>query len=181
MPTVFTHPAAALCLAPWFGKGIPGRRWWVVGALFSILPDLDAIGFRFGIRYGDLLGHRGLTHSLAFAAALALAAIPFAERQRWLLFVYLFLCTASHGVLDALTDGGLGVAFFSPFSNERFFFPWRPLVVSPIGIAGFFNERSLAVLRSELIWVVLPSLALFVLGFVAHGRRGQRLEVEPLR
>ena len=39
--------------------------------------------------------------------------------------LYLFLSTASHGVLDALTDGGLGVAFFSPFDQTRYFFPFR--------------------------------------------------------
>ena len=174
MPTVITHPAVALGLAPWFGKAIPERRWWLVGAVFSMVPDLDSIGFRLGIHYGDVLGHRGLTHSLAFAAVLALTAVPFARGQRWPLFLYLFLCTASHGVLDAFTDGGLGVAFLSPFSNQRFFFPWRPIVVSPIGITQFFTSRSLSVLRSELVWVVIPSAVRFLLGSLARGGRGRR-------
>jgi len=39
--------------------------------LCSVIPDLDAIGFRFGIHYGDFWGHRGFTHSLIFAALLA--------------------------------------------------------------------------------------------------------------
>lgn len=33
-----------------------------------------------------------------------------------------------------LTDGGLGVAFFSPFDNKRYFLPWRPIRVSPISV-----------------------------------------------
>jgi inner membrane protein len=63
------------------------------------------------------------------------------EIGRFTLFTYLFLATASHGVLDAMTDGGLGVAFFSPFDNRRYFLPWRPIVVSPISIARFFSGR----------------------------------------
>ena len=38
------------------------------------------------------------------------------------IFAYLFLATASHGVLDAMTNGGLGIAFFSPINNRRFSF-----------------------------------------------------------
>jgi inner membrane protein len=59
-------------------------------------------------------------------------------------------------MLDALTNGGLGVAFFSPLENERYFFPWRPVVVSPIGVASFFSETGLRVIWSELRWVWLP-------------------------
>jgi len=68
--------------------------------------------------------------------------------------------TASHGLLDALTDGGLGVAFLAPFSGERFFFPWQPIEVSPIGLRRFLSGRGLEVLRSELLWVWLPSILL---------------------
>ena len=66
-------------------------------------------------------------------------------------------CTISHGVLDALTTGGLGVAFFSPFDNLRYFFPWRPIKVSPIGVGRFFGERGIRVILSELIWIGIPS------------------------
>jgi inner membrane protein len=75
------------------------------------------------------------------------------------LVAYFFLITASHGVLDALTDGGLGVAFFAPFTARRYFFPWRPIEVSPIGL-GLFSERGAEVFASEFVWVWLPSLAL---------------------
>jgi len=56
---------------------------------------------------------------------------------------------ASHPLLDALTDGGLGVALLWPFSAERFFFPWRPIPVSPIGV-GFFSLRGIRVALAEL-------------------------------
>jgi inner membrane protein len=134
----------------------------------SVLPDLDVIGFGFGIRYGDFWGHRGFTHSLFFAAALAGVVTIAAFRRRGAgsgrlsVFAYLFLATASHGVLDAMTDGGLGVAFFSPFENGRCFLPWRPIRVSPIG-ATFFSARGYSVLQSELLWIWLPALLLAAL------------------
>ncbi len=166
MPTILSHAVAALGIGTaLFGRKAP-RRILALGALCSALPDADVIGFAFGIRYGDLLGHRGLSHSFAFAAALAaLAALatPLARREGgpgWgKIWTYLFLATASHTLLDALTDGGLGVAFFSPFDETRYFFPFRPIEVSPIG-PGFFSKRGLVVIASEMLWVWLPSLAL---------------------
>jgi inner membrane protein len=62
-------------------------------------------------------------------------------------------------VLDAMTDGGLGVAFFSPFENSRYFLPWTPLQVSPIG-RGFFSGEGVEVLLNEALWVGLPCIAL---------------------
>jgi inner membrane protein len=72
------------------------------------------------------------------------------------LFLWFFAVTASHGLLDAMTDGGRGIAFFAPFSPHRYFFPWRPIAVSPIG-AGFFSARGLRVLVSEARWIWVPS------------------------
>jgi hypothetical protein len=80
----------------------------------------------------------------------------------WALWMYFTAVTASHGLLDALTNGGRGIAFFAPFSNHRFFFPWRPIQVSPIGV-GLFSARGLAVLQSELRWILLPSVIIALL------------------
>jgi inner membrane protein len=164
--SAFSHAAAALAIGACSYKPKIPARTWVIGAICSIVPDLDVIGFKFGIRYGDFCGHRGFTHSLVFAAALAAIAIfvGFHERipsvSRLYLWTYLFVATASHGVLDAITDGGLGVAFFSPFDNHRYFLPWRPIRVSPIGIGRFFSERGMAVIRSEFIWIWIPAALL---------------------
>jgi inner membrane protein len=168
MPSAFSHAVAALGIgAACFGREVPARVLGL-GALCAAIPDLDVIGFRFGIHYGDLLGHRGLTHSLLFAAVLAALAAPLVRMEGGprpaRLWTYLFLAIASHGLLDALTDGGLGVAFFAPFQIARYFFPFRPIVVSPIGIGQFFSGRGLAVIKSELLWVWLPSAAAVALG-----------------
>ena len=86
-------------------------------------PDLDVVAFRFGIPYEHPLGHRGLWHSVPFAAAVAglltfsLFPHPRPDFSRWRAFIFLFLATASHGILDAFTNGGLGVALLSPFDD----------------------------------------------------------------
>src|SRR5580700_8968561 len=168
MASPFSHAVAALSIGTCFYRPQIPKRIWVPGVLCSVLPDLDVIGFRFGIHYGDFWGHRGFTHSLLFAALLASATVLIGFRQgepglgRLSLWVYFFLATASHGVLDAVTDGGLGVAFFSPFSNTRYFLPWRPIRVSPIGVSRFFTGQGLEVVKSELFWIWLPAALLVV-------------------
>jgi inner membrane protein len=122
MPTVMSHAVAGLAIASAFPAA--PRRIWLLAAACAVLPDLDVAGFGYGIRYDDLLGHRGLSHSLLFAAALAtlLRAAAFPRQMPGAPHVWtcLLLATASHGVLDALTDGGLGIAFFAPFDDGRY-------------------------------------------------------------
>lgn len=176
MASPFSHAVAALGIGACFYRPGTPKRVWAAGALCSVIPDLDVIGFRFGIPYGDFWGHRGFTHSLAFAAVLATAALAIgfwrkaAALGRFPLWVYLFLATASHGLLDAMTDGGLGVAFFSPFNSARYFLPWTPIRVSPIGIGRFFGPRGLEVVRSELLWIWLPAALLLVSAWLIRRR-----------
>jgi inner membrane protein len=173
MASAFSHAFVAFAL----GKAShhPVVTWPVLflGMTCSILPDLDVIGFSFGIRYGDLWGHRGMTHSLFFAGLLSTILVGLGYKQKSStekagIGIYLFLCTASHGVLDALTDGGLGVAFFSPFDPTRYFFPFRPVAVSPIGIGEFFSIDALRILASEVQWIWIPTAGIFLIVQVLH-------------
>jgi inner membrane protein len=161
MPTLPTHALIATTLyavLPLRRRSVP---LWAAGVVCAILPDADVIGFPLGVRYGDLLGHRGLTHSLTFAAVLGvLVASRWFPGRRLTAALFLFLCTALHGVFDAATDGGLGVAFFSPFSNQRYFWPWRPIRVAPIGLFAFSSIRARQVFATEVIWIWLPCAAL---------------------
>lgn len=155
------------------------RHFALVGAFAAVVPDFDVIAFRFGVDYADALGHRGLTHSLVFAIALGAAIVALSRARagetRLLTWAYLALAIASHGIFDAFTDGGLGVALFAPFTHERFFFPWRPIEVSPIGFSRFFSERGTDVLMSELVWVGIPALAVALFGLAITRRRESRL------
>lgn len=169
MASLFSHAAAALALGACFYRPEVPKRVWALGAFAAVLPDADVIAFALGIPYEHVLGHRGLSHSLLFALALAaaLGLAGFRRRVRTIpgisrvaLFLYLFLAAASHGALDALTNGGLGVAFLAPFDDRRFFFPFQPIQVSPIGISRFFSARGWAVIRSEAVWVWLPAALL---------------------
>jgi inner membrane protein len=167
--SAISHPAVLLALVPLFrGTGL-SRRVWLAGILCSVLPDADTVGFWLGVPYGSLWGHRGLTHSVLSAAVVAAAITLWAfraERSRLAVFLFLFLCGGSHGLFDAMTDGGLGVAFFAPFDGGRYFLPWRPIHVSPIGIHGFVGRRGLAILESEFVWIWLPCLALGAAGIL---------------
>ena len=162
MPSIFTHAVVALSIGTFFYPSVP-KQALAAGAICSVVPDLDVIGFSFGVHYGDFLGHRGFTHSLFFAFLLAAAAALLSNagnapsRRLFLLWTYLFLATASHGFLDAMTDGGLGVAFFAPFNMTRYFLPWTPVRVAPIGLFRFFSVRGLTVFLSELLWIWVPA------------------------
>jgi inner membrane protein len=164
MASAFTHAVMGLSIGSCFYRRGVSQSVWVAGMVCAALPDVDAIGFHFGVPYGSFWGHRGFTHSLFFAALVGVAVALLLYRQgkcglsKRALFTYLFLATASHGVLDAMTNGGLGVALFSPFNDSRYFLPFRPISVSPISVVLFFTPRGFTVLRNELLWVWVPAI-----------------------
>jgi inner membrane protein len=164
MASAFSHAIAAIAIGKVSLIEKIDKKFWLLGMFCAVIPDADAIGFKLGIAYESVLGHRGFTHSFFFAALLAFVVTYFfygeeksGSRRWWKLFGFFFFATASHAVLDAMTTGGLGVAFFAPFNNTRYFFPFRPIKVSPIGVSQFFSSWGLAVLKSEFIWVWIPS------------------------
>ena len=168
MATIFTHPMVAVGLSSWRK---PREKFWAIliaGMILTILPDIDVVGFRLGIPYRHLFGHRGFSHSIFFAivASGAVSWLITRNAQLRLLPVwgYLFVCAMSHGLIDALTDGSYGIAFFSPFSNARYFFPFQPVEVSTLSIKRFFNGQGVAVLLSELIWLWIPCMIVLLVG-----------------
>jgi inner membrane protein len=163
--TLFSHPLVPITLGLVIGRQRLPTRYWVLGAVASMIPDGDVVAFALGIPYEAPFGHRGASHSIVFAALVALLLMLREWRhftRHGLLFTYLFLSAISHPLLDMLTNGGLGIALFWPFSNERYFFPHTPIQVSPIGI-GFFSREGLAVFATELRWIWLPCAAIALL------------------
>jgi len=170
MPTAISHAAVAVAAGIAFAPRDVPTHFWSLSIVCSTIPDADVIAFSFGIPYGHFFGHRGFFHSPFFALLLSvfLVGLFFREigifsRQWFFYFIFFFLLSASHGVLDAFTNGGLGIALLSPFNNTRYFFPWTPIMVSPIGIQGFFSTWGLSVIKSEFLWIWLPSFLLVVL------------------
>lgn len=175
MASAFTHAVVGAALAG-LEPG-PRLRLAVALAVLSVLPDADVVTFRFGIPYEHPFGHRGFTHSIPFALLcgavtpwLAGHAGPAGSRAWWRVAGLGFFATLSHGVLDAFTNGGLGVGFFVPFHAERFFFPWRPLQVSPLSVGRFFSPAGLRILASEVLWVWLPLAAAIALARLSRRR-----------
>ena len=163
MASGLTHLFTAAAL----GKTYTGEkmlpRFWVLASVCAVLPDLDVLGYYYGIRYADLFGHRGFTHSLFFAMLLGLVVVvaafrtvPALSKQWWGLVGFFFAVTASHGVLDAMTDKGYGIAFFLPFDSTRYFLPWRPIYASPMRISRFFSRTGCEIVAGEILWIWGP-------------------------
>jgi inner membrane protein len=180
MASAFSHAIAAVAIGsvalsvsrPAVRAGVQSWKYWSLAVFCAVIPDADAIGFWMGVPYDSLWGHRGITHSLFFALLLAIAVMYLFYRKEiifsrpwWLLFLTFFIATASHPFLDAFTTGGKGVAFFAPFYDERYFFPWRVIRVSPISITRFFTGKGIKVLESEFVWVWIPSFILIGISF----------------
>lgn len=169
MPSIFTHSLVGVVAGKILNPINSSKRFWILSIIYPSLPDADVMGIAFGIPHEHLLGHRGLTHSIFFALIVGLITAVFffrkeirSPKKTFILASYFALITMSHGILDGLNNGGIGVAYFSPLSNTRFFFPFRPIEVSPIGLA-FFGERGFVVFQSELIWVWAPLLSTLII------------------
>ena len=166
MASVFGHSIVGFTLA----KIIDNKngKWLLFLAIFStILPDFDVIAFKFGAPYLHPLGHRGFTHSILFAILWALVLmLTIGKKKKVIWFSVIFLSILSHGILDAMTSGGKGVGFFIPFNNDRFFFPFREIQVSPIGISKFFSEWGIKVLFSEFKYIFIPCIIIFIVRFL---------------
>ncbi len=181
MPTTITHAVIGAVSAKVLAKHGPSRRIYLASVICSVLADADVLAFSLGIDYGHLLGHRGLSHSFLFALIVSLAVVSCLFRNLklfstgWWAFVnFFFIVGLSHGILDALTNGGLGVAFLSPFDNTRYFFPWRPLQVSPIGLSALTTGLRLRILVHEMIYIWLPvsviAITVHIAGYILKSK-----------
>lgn len=176
MPTVLSHTAVPLALALSLGPRWVPLRLLALGLFACVAPDLDVMGFQLGVSYGHEYGHRGASHSIAFAGALALlAAFMLAllkpktadSRPRpGQAFLFVFIAGVSHPLLDMFTNGGYGVALFWPWSDTRWFFPSQVIQVSPLSLERFFGPAGLQVLMSELYWIWLPAAVLVIVAIM---------------
>jgi len=146
----------------------------VIWSGLSLLPDADVFGFRFGVAYEDTWGHRGATHSIAFAVGVGVLVwivarlLKLAAGRTSLIAASVVL---SHALLDTLTDGGLGCALFWPFSDERFFAPWTPIPVAPGGRAFLSLEGARIAAIESVVFAPFLIYALWPAARTASRRR----------
>jgi inner membrane protein len=174
MPTLFSHAVLPLAVCGMAGRANIPVRVAALGALLAMVPDADVVSFPLGIGYGDVWGHRGATHSFAFAALVVTGVtLVWQEARTAGRALFLFAAMASHPLLDMLTDGGHGVALFWPFDTTRYFLPWQPIRVAPIGVR-FFSGRGLETVASELLLIWLPSALVIASGWLWRHREARR-------
>ena len=160
MASPWAHAIAGAAVGAFYQAPRHRRRVITLAAICAVAPDLDLIGWPLGISPFALLGHRGLSHSIAFAVVLggiaATALLPaIARRERAAAAAALILATGTHSLLDALTTyAPTGPAFWAPFSNHRYRFSWMPLT----GGGGFKTDFG-----QEALYVCLPALVLILL------------------
>jgi inner membrane protein len=155
---VYLHFAPALALAVAAGSRTISWRLALVGAFCAVLPDIDLALYALHIdTYGGTYGHRGFTHSLGFAlilGAMAAAGTGPGWRTRGIAALFIFLCVASHPLLDGLMDRGICNAWFWPLDGVRYCLPWRPIPLQGIPLFGWSR------LKLELAWIGVPLLVL---------------------
>jgi inner membrane protein len=173
MTTIYTHAAAGLAIAAIATPRRMAWPYWCLAATLPVLPDLDSFSLSSS---NSVWGHRGFTHSLAFALAAGLlsAALTgwYLRVGFWRLTLVFFLVTASHPLLDMLTRAGSGVALWWPFSDERIGSEaWGFIPLADFAMTWPDPHRSRA-LQAELLYVWLPlALAVAPTLFVRHRLR----------
>jgi hypothetical protein len=156
MASAIAHPFIALALTPWFRRSGITPHIGCLGALCTIFPDVDVVGFHLGIPYDSLLGHRGMTHSVAFAAALA-AVLTLGLRRVTpgvpVGPVFLFLALVDHAL--PVRPGGAGAVVGAVVGDPSVHcdFPAWP---APQGVA--VSQKSLQRLRPFDPCVVRPDV-----------------------
>ena len=183
MPSTLSHAAVAIAAGTVFSSRPAPKHFWAVSIACAVIADVDLIPFLCGVPYDHFFGHRGFFHSIFFGLLVSIAATKYVSSvskglpEAWVrYFTLFFLLCVSHGLLDALSNGSIGVALFSPIDPTRYFFPWQP--VSMIRTRTFLTTWSLAAIRGELFWVWIPS-CLVVLITVLVRTMGRKAALRP--
>lgn len=169
MASIFGHSLVAVSAYVSLPKRYRSKSLLALGIVSACLPDMDVLGFFAGIPYGHIWGHRGMTHSITFGVIWSLMVYMIYSRcaaeKSIFIWVYLMVCIVSHGLIDACTSGGHGIALLAPWDNQRIFFDYRPILVSPLGVSRFFSKWGLEVLASEAYWIGIPCLGWVITTF----------------
>lgn len=147
--TQFTLGAAvsAVCL----GKTLGPRKAAILGGVLGTIPDLDVF-LPFDNPVDSFVLHRGWTHSVLVHAVAApifgellVRFIKALREKRLLVWMTVFLCFATHAIIDAMTVYG-----------TRLFWPIYP---DPVGVGSIFIIDPLYSLPliGMVVWTFLRS------------------------
>ena len=177
MATFITHPLFGVGAA--YAISQPqqlSRRFLTLSTFCQWIPDIDVFTYLTPIAETHPFGHRGMTHSVLFAFVLALLVVRVFYRQftlsrwrYWGLHLWFFLITLSHGLLDALVDTRLGVAFLWPVDTQRYLFQWRPLLDNSIDISMLTSAHFWYAQLIELQFISFLLAILFILKQLTMG------------
>ena len=168
----------------------PAGLMFTAGVL-AVAPDIDTAFYGI-IPYAHFLGHRGFVHSpfFAFLIAVVLSSLLYAIARDLGFRAFLgitaafTLALASHGILDAMTDAGLGVMLLYPYSEERLFLPWRPFYAPPIKLSSLSYSKVQMMIKSELpIVLVCAGVAgtiRWALEFINSKRESANMDLENI-
>jgi inner membrane protein len=157
--------------------------------VLAVAPDIDTVFYGI-IPYAHFLGHRGFVHSpfFSFLIAVVLSSLLYAIARDLGFRAFLgitaafTLALASHGILDAMTDAGLGVMLLYPYSEERLFLPWRPFYAPPIKISSLSYSKVLMMIKSELpivlVCVGVAGTIRLALGLIDSKRESADMELQ---
>ncbi len=150
MDTVTQIALGAGVGAALLGRRMGPRRAALVGGVLGLLPDLDIL-VRFDNPVDSMINHRSWSHSLLVHAVLTpvlgeglMRLSKTLRDQRLLTYAAVFLCLATHALLDVMTIYGTQL--------------WWPVWNKPLGLGSIF------------IIDPLYSLPLFVIVFWALAR-----------
>ena len=166
MPSTLTHAIPVIAVGLGLGKDYISKRMIATGAIIANIPDLDLIPPRlYGVPFDSIYGHRGYSHSLLFALILAtVTSLFFIKSGYKKAFLFLAFCTLSHGILDSFTEGGLGVTFFWPIINHRYYAFVQPIMNINVSFHSLYaTKNGLPILISEFIWVWIPFFMLYLI------------------
>ena len=171
MPMTTTHALVPLAAALALTKRPVPWKLVAAAAFAAAAPDIDGLSKHFlHMPPWSMYSHRGATHSLFVALAAGLVAALFHRRldvRPLTAGIVIAAATASHGLLDMMTDRGMPVAYLWPLSSVRLFADWRPIRSEPVHLAHLFSS-ALARFQSELLQLIIP---MFVIALAVRACR----------
>lgn len=172
------HLAVGAALGALYSRktGSNPRTTILTFAALAVGPDLDLVTGAFGVPPDTPFAHRGITHSLLFAFAVAVLAGIWARRWgRGLMTGGVALAAvASHGLLDTMSQLGAGPMLLWPFTSQSYGFIWRP-IPGVLSSSHYLTLEAIPTLAAETL-IFLPLLVFA--GLTLFPRRVEKVAAE---